>query len=350
MIKNAVINVSEENRGAYIRVPVEFFRLSVNGKKITRSEAFIYGKIYTFADENSTEGGKSCHLSVDQLEREFDISRPTAISATKRLKQAGFIETSSRDKNGTSYKYKQKAKHKKYITVPQYLFNTDFAEGDRLEGLTKGQIALLSLIMSDCERTKNNGKSEGSARIYARILGLSEKTVRVATHTLLKKGLIYRPAEGKGVNKWRKSTYIVNKELFNYKKHIKKSKKNNEKLPKAVMDANARADRERYYALLRNEAQSRADRYLRIACKDEEFKRNERELGALQYKLAEAEYRGTLNLATLQQREKELRLRRADLLRKMKIAETDLIPQYTCKKCEDTGFLKGGKACDCYRE
>ena len=42
----------------------------------------------------------------------------------------------------------------------------------------------------------------------------------------------------------------------------------------------------------------------------------------------------------------EQKLIRAELLAKYGVAESDLVPQYTCKKCEDTGY-DNGQPCSC---
>ncbi len=45
---------------------------------------------------------------------------------------------------------------------------------------------------------------------------------------------------------------------------------------------------------------------------------------------------------------KEVRSEKAKILKLLKMTETDLYPKYSCKKCNDTGFING-KMCDCYR-
>lgn len=46
---------------------------------------------------------------------------------------------------------------------------------------------------------------------------------------------------------------------------------------------------------------------------------------------------------------KEVRLQKAKVLKELGLLESDLVPQYSCKKCEDTGFI-GSKMCECYRK
>lgn len=65
--------------------------------------------------------------------------------------------------------------------------------------------------------------------------------------------------------------------------------------------------------------------------------------------LAKAEIFNASSLpALLDEKRKLLETRRA-LLVKIGLTEKDLVPKYSCEKCSDTGFLPGGKACDCYK-
>jgi len=52
----------------------------------------------------------------------------------------------------------------------------------------------------------------------------------------------------------------------------------------------------------------------------------------------------------LLEEKKRLWEKRKAILAEMGIREEELLPQYTCKKCNDTGFLPNGKSCDCYHK
>lgn len=104
-----------------------------------------------------------------------------------------------------------------------------------------------------------------------------------------------------------------------------------------------------YYFNLREQAQDRADHYLRLARRDADFKANEDAIRAAEIRLAKAEALGG-------ETEKEelalsdLRRARATLLKKLALSEDMLVPQYKCKKCGDTGFDKNGNVCECYKK
>ena len=117
----------------------------------------------------------------------------------------------------------------------------------------------------------------------------------------------------------------------------------------AVDAANAKSDRERYYALLREKAQTRADKYLAMANANARFKEIATELSKMEIALAKAEVFEPKNLPALSEKKQALLSERKDILFALKIDESDLLPKFTCQKCSDTGFLKSGAACGCYK-
>ncbi len=118
----------------------------------------------------------------------------------------------------------------------------------------------------------------------------------------------------------------------------------------ATAAANAKSDRERYYALLREKAQSRADKYLAKANQNPRFKRLCVSLSKMELEIAKAELFDSSALKALEAEKQKLLAQRAETLQGLGIDEADLVPQFVCKKCADTGFLKGGAACDCYKK
>ncbi len=114
--------------------------------------------------------------------------------------------------------------------------------------------------------------------------------------------------------------------------------------------ANAKADRERYYALLREKAQSRADKFLRKANGNTRFKELTTALSTMEISIARAEIFEPKALPSLLETKTSLLSERKALLMEMGISEEDLLPKFVCQKCSDTGFLKNGAACDCYKK
>ncbi len=121
-------------------------------------------------------------------------------------------------------------------------------------------------------------------------------------------------------------------------------------LPPVVEAINAKADRERYYALLREKAIAKADKRARTANKNGRFKEISAQLAGMEIALAKAEVFEPNKLPSLQEQKKALLNERRTILSGMGIDEAELSPQFACKKCSDTGFLENGVACDCYKK
>ncbi len=117
----------------------------------------------------------------------------------------------------------------------------------------------------------------------------------------------------------------------------------------AIEALNAKTDRERYYALLREKALTRADKYLAKANKNARFKEISTQLSKMEIALAKAEVFEPTKLPSLTEEKAELLKERRSILQTLGIDEEELKPQFTCAKCSDTGFLPSGVACNCYK-
>lgn len=117
----------------------------------------------------------------------------------------------------------------------------------------------------------------------------------------------------------------------------------------SIEAANAKSDRERFYALRREKAQAKVDKFLAKANENPRFKELASELSKMELSLAKAEVFKPETLPSLQEKKRELMRERKQILAEMNISEADLTPKFVCEKCSDTGFLKNGAACDCYK-
>ncbi len=117
----------------------------------------------------------------------------------------------------------------------------------------------------------------------------------------------------------------------------------------SIEAANAKSDRERYYALLREKAQTRADKFMAKANSNPRFKALGIELSKMEISLAKAEVFRPEELPALQAQKTALMQERKEILAQLGIDESNLTPQFECKRCADTGFLPSGAACNCYK-
>ncbi len=112
---------------------------------------------------------------------------------------------------------------------------------------------------------------------------------------------------------------------------------------------NAKADRERYYAMLREKALNRADKFVAKANKNGRFKEISTALSRMEIALAKAEVFEPNKLPALTEEKAALLRERKDILHSIGIDEAELQPQFVCVRCSDTGFLPNGVACNCYK-
>ncbi|MBQ8375036.1 MAG: DnaD domain protein [Clostridia bacterium] len=157
------------------------------------------------------------------------------------------------------------------------------------------------------------------------------------------------PYINKILSEWKRAGYTSLTDLEKEEKPAVKPSANNYQT--AAIDAvNAKADREKFYAERREKAQSVADRFIAKANKNARFKELTAMLAKMNMELAKAEIYAPQTLGALQEKQAAMQAEREAILREMGIEEWQLKPQYACKKCSDTGFLKSGAACDCYRK
>ncbi len=117
----------------------------------------------------------------------------------------------------------------------------------------------------------------------------------------------------------------------------------------SIEAVNAKSARERYYAILREKAQALADRRTAKANENPRFKEISTQLSKMEIALAKAEIFEPQKLDALKNEKNALLTERKSILSALGINEAELSPQYVCKKCSDTGFMKNGISCTCYK-
>lgn len=338
------INLSKEKQGFFLRMPTWF---GAKGKKVTPVARAFAARVFGVSKSKKE---KELWTSYDQIEAELGVCRRSVASSVGKLKDAELISESSRSREGTSYVFTGDYGHR-YDIIPLYLYTADVTVGGISRRLTKAQVLLLGHLMTEAKRPKNNGKVEGSMAMFARKLNLSETTVKKGIKVLLKAGLIYRTAEDKGVNGSQLSYYRVNKDLYDYEKmrRVKAPKKT--AAEKAVAAADARAERESYYAHRKQEMEARAEKYLMEVYKAApRVKAIDIALRKLDISLAKAERAGGETFKQLQMEERNLKVEHASIYKEIgadiRLTKADFYAR--CKKCSDKGYLPSGRFCTCY--
>ena len=118
---------------------------------------------------------------------------------------------------------------------------------------------------------------------------------------------------------------------------------------------NANAARTRWYSARQQAAQNKADKIHDKFMQVEEFRTIERRLAKIALESAKAEVlaekgnpQAVKDLLELDVEKNRLIMQRRNIIEYNGKTEEDLLPQWHCKKCSDTGYLPDGKMCDCY--
>lgn len=116
------------------------------------------------------------------------------------------------------------------------------------------------------------------------------------------------------------------------------------------------ADRERWYTARREKAERKAEEIRKRFMQDETFKGIERRLKELLPEMARLEvssdkgdFKAKQRLVKLTQEQGRLKQQRLAIIEMNGKTEDDLVAQYCCKKCNDTGYTEDGRLCDCYK-
>lgn len=107
---------------------------------------------------------------------------------------------------------------------------------------------------------------------------------------------------------------------------------------------------EKHYYDLRNAAESKAEAALSRAVADSRYGEIRKKLNELSFEIAFAELREPQKAKIIDEEIKKLNKEGAERLRELGIDQADLTPDYSCKLCNDTGYLADGTPCQCLKE
>lgn len=350
------INLDElPTTSAYNRIPtvlLKKIKLNTAGNErakrahcYTLSAVAAGGQIYSFTCDKVNGEQPTCTRTYEGFSRDLGISVSSVGRAVGSLIKGGMIERKGQseyittlNKSGTFLRLENWVNT---VQIKVTAMNGEVTE----RRLTLAERLVFSLIFTHCDNGKKGGnKYCASYKEMRNVLGISEKTICKSINTLTAAGLVIRAEYERGVNRAHKSIYHINKRILS---RNRAATPNEDK--KAQSSTEDRAGRERWYAQRKQEAEERAERNERKARTDNQFKAADTELRTLASKEAFAELRGELTeLMQIQARRRELEEQRIKALRRMHLTPEDLIPQYHCSICNDTGFTEEGKLCGCY--
>ena len=237
--------------------------------------------------------------------------------------------------------------------LAQKLFKEGVVSAEGVKEFLKKQNAdlkLLSKLRELCASIKSNATNLSMLSTWREWKFSDEMIVEAAKRSATSASPL--PSMNKILSDWKRAgTYAV-KDIPDNKTMgagMSSSTSNRGYTNPFIEAVNAKADRERYYALLREKAQSRADKFVAKANKNERFKELTKELSKMEIALAKAEVFEPKDLPALTEQKAALLRERRNILESLGIEEAALLPQFACGKCSDTGFLPSGVACNCYK-
>lgn len=331
------LNRAGGSHSGYVRIPYSLMGRTImrNGRerKLCGAALLVCSAIYSF----SADGRKS-DFTYSEINRRYRISRA---SVSRAVRVALDNDLAERGDKVHEYQSKGVKEDEPYLYVEEWLYHARFEADGMLRYLTKNEVLVLSYLISIC---KNKKAWAGSYRGIARRLPFGKDTVIKSIERLRAMQLVY--VEGAARNNYQRAKFHVNGKLLRAKREeiVKRAKGKNE----AVRDADARAERERFYALRRNAAQRRAEEMQARAMEDARYADAEKEYRRLDIEIGTAEAFNLPGLQDLMRQQKAAAAVKAERLAVMNMTFEDLQPRYQCPKCSDTGYLPDGHMCSCY--
>lgn len=362
----------------YIKIPYEMLGMLVDGVKITLSQLLMVAKVFSFSARQDAPTAR-CYSRYKDFVGDFGISmRTTARNLSKMVGEGKPIERVKNDEGAdvqSVYRYAGDPLGKRYIRLDLYLLQTEFKIGPikKKKGTTPAvkrclkisEAIVLAYILANYNRNRQEFKC--SVRSLAEALGVSMATVSEVLRVLLAAQLLFCTEEDKGKGPLQSRFHINGKMIRTVQKkreaetaqgNVQKATEEPKKVvyvSKEIAAADAKTDRDRFYAARKAKAEAESEKNMKKACEDPRFKELYKELNTMEMTLAKAELYEPEKLPELQKKQKALKRALRQRLKELGFDEPRFsfeklrfVPQYHCEKCSDTGFLPSGKACKCY--
>lgn len=344
---------------SYWRCPYSLF--GSEQRPLRFSELRLCAEVFSYSHMKYYPG-ETCRRSFSDMTKRLRIARSTVSAAVQNCKRTDLIEQIKHFHDSAEYKYTGSDPDGFYITIERYFYTNEFEipRENRTRRLTDAEVFILSIIASICKGTDKKGYDGSISEISDR-LGIDSKTTRKSLKTLISAHLIYCQDPIYRCFGRKRLHFSVPSAILRTMKHDEHKldnaewaeRKRDRRNRQAGIDAvNEKNERDKYYAGLRQEGISRAEKYLGIAMQDESFRRTVQEMRPLAFEIAKAEYSGEKDRSLeLRRREQSLKASKAAILATLGLTEAQIDmenPPCRCEKCRDTGYLPDGTSCTCY--
>ena len=304
-------------------------------EKLSALERAVFNALYSFAQK-----GAAADFTYSEISRRYNISYATVARVIPKCLSLCF----ERGENQHSYKLKEiLPAPTRYFYIPDWLRFAKFSSGT---DLTNDQIEVLAYIIHQNKTLRNWTTTQAS---IARSLKIAPSTVSGAVALFEKLNILTLtctdPTHSRCVNSYDRASFnldydILNKARLETLQHLKA-------LSHAARDANARSDRERFYAARQSLAHEHEQKVR--AQLGAQLENLERQIGLLEKQIAQAQHeRRMQTVKEIYERRKQIKQALHDFLADNGYTEADLEPRFICPDCNDTGWLRDGKPCSSY--
>ena len=347
-------NITAQGYSYYSSIPREL--CAVSG--LTMSAVLLGGFLASFSGKEDENGNvKPFNGKRGDLLNYIGGSLASISRSMTKLKDADYVER----KGMSSYAFKQdKLTNDKTWNLPLEL-NTRIFEIKAKNGsvkyrtLTRGERLTYSYFYTKLATVTHKTTIEA---VYARIaeeLGIDPTTVSAAVQTLSGLKLLYCPEDWIGVNGHRKGKVGLVKRWGWFRKETQyRSKKNKKKKvsEKEAQSEQTAANRDNYFKDLQAAARQKAFDALDAARSYEQFRTlddERKDVSALLRRAFISNNKGYAEELSAQKKKLDDKCR--TVLENLGFDPDSLKPEHyaVCKRCNDTGWLKDGKPCDCFR-
>lgn len=346
------LNTVPEFEGNVLRIQHTLQRAR-REKSISINAVFVGSLHFSFSGKNQDGTNKVCSRTYSAMAEELGCSKASIARAIAQLRAKGYLERVSQ----SGYVYKGKNTGFDRIEFDMLKSEHKLKNGRTIR-FTKSTAEVFAYLYTNKD---NDGQVTISASSLADKIGSCRNTVERSLRILAKAGYISRPAEDKGKNRFKSSTWHISKKLLNRRR--KSAKKNTNQQTKEIStvihktqaqaEAEARTERAAYdsfNAMRRQRAEALADMNERVAMNDRSYSEATLALRGMKIELAFAELHTPSSLLELRQKQAVFMAQRAEALSRLKLDDSDFIPRYECTKCKDTGYSDSGGICpDCWK-
>lgn len=332
---------------------------------LTPSASIQGGLISTFSGTDENGKTSSCRRTRKEIQKQLGISPATASRNTRRLKDAGLIET---PETSTYIIQNDKIKGAKKWYCPTELLTGTFEITDDDGNVVCRTLSFCTCLVYAVYYTKlpHTGRNyrtlELTFKEIAEMLDIDESTVSDAVKTLRQAKLLYFPKGWVGANRYRKTKIGLRRGWSWFKQEQKyRARKVNAKAkpsdaPKAPQSASKTPQtptvtREAYYGELQAAAARKADRALNRARNNKAYQQLEAELAAVKNDYRDALIQNKAERAKqLAVKVEGLEAKKTSVLENIGLSAEMFSADYyaQCKLCKDTGWLPDRSNCGCF--